>query len=199
MKAIDTIYNGYRFRSRLEARWAVFFDTLGVKYEYEKEGFEFDGIRYLPDFWIPHLKLWVEIKAELSWIEHKRNSYIWHESKELVKCEKFKNAQEWPVACVVGTPGDEKIYFYAWDVTDSSGGSYDDDDSQWCFSNAIFTLDPNPGRTDRVFISDDLGGEVMEQFTYPRDYGRVREDLIKKAVVAARSARFEFGEHGAMQ
>ena len=51
MKAIETHYNGYRFRSRLEARWAVFFDTLGVRYEYEPEGFELDdGTWYLPDF-----------------------------------------------------------------------------------------------------------------------------------------------------
>ena len=32
MKAIETEYNGYRFRSRLEARWAVFFDALGIEY-----------------------------------------------------------------------------------------------------------------------------------------------------------------------
>lgn len=54
MKAIETVYNGYRFRSRLEARWTVFFDALGVKeedYEYEPEGFVLDdGTRYLPDF-----------------------------------------------------------------------------------------------------------------------------------------------------
>ena len=51
MKAIETHYNGYRFRSRLEARWAVFFDALGVSYEYEPEGFELDdGTWYLPDF-----------------------------------------------------------------------------------------------------------------------------------------------------
>lgn len=51
IKPIETIYNGYRFRSRLEARWAVFLDCLGVKYEYEPEGFELpDGTRYLPDF-----------------------------------------------------------------------------------------------------------------------------------------------------
>lgn len=30
MKAIETRYKGYRFRSRLEARWAVFFDALGL-------------------------------------------------------------------------------------------------------------------------------------------------------------------------
>lgn len=51
VKAIETVYNGYRFRSRLEARWAVFFDALGVKYEYEPEGFELpSGKRYFPDF-----------------------------------------------------------------------------------------------------------------------------------------------------
>lgn len=51
IKPIETIYNGYRFRSRLEARWAVFFDELGVQYEYEPEGFEMpSGNRYLPDF-----------------------------------------------------------------------------------------------------------------------------------------------------
>ena len=36
IKAIETIYNGYRFRSRLEARWAVFFDEMGIKYEWQK-------------------------------------------------------------------------------------------------------------------------------------------------------------------
>ena len=51
IKPIETIYNGYRFRSRLEARWAVFFDALGIEYEYEPEGFEIEsGLRYLPDF-----------------------------------------------------------------------------------------------------------------------------------------------------
>ena len=33
---IETCYRGDRFRSRPEARWAVFFDTAGIRYEYEK-------------------------------------------------------------------------------------------------------------------------------------------------------------------
>lgn len=65
MKAIETEYNGYLFRSRLEARWAVFFDTLGIEYQYEKEGIELEnGERYLPDFWLPNEEVWVEIKPE---------------------------------------------------------------------------------------------------------------------------------------
>ena len=29
-KAVETVYKVYRFRSRLEARWAIFFDSLGI-------------------------------------------------------------------------------------------------------------------------------------------------------------------------
>ena len=62
-KAIETHYNGYRFRSRLEARWAVFFDAAGIKYEYEPQGFELeDGTRYLPDFYLPEYDYYVEVK-----------------------------------------------------------------------------------------------------------------------------------------
>lgn len=65
IKAIETIYNGYRFRSRLEARWAVFFDALKIKYEYEIEGYDLgSGIRYLPDFYLPEHDVWVEIKRK---------------------------------------------------------------------------------------------------------------------------------------
>lgn len=65
LKAIETQYKGYRFRSRLEARWAVFFDVLGVKWEYEKEGFDLgEAGWYLPDFWLPDKKVWVEIKGD---------------------------------------------------------------------------------------------------------------------------------------
>lgn len=63
IKAIETVYNGYRFRSRLEARWAVFFDTLGVKYEYETANLcDATGHRYLPDFLLPDQYVWLEIK-----------------------------------------------------------------------------------------------------------------------------------------
>lgn len=67
VKAIETEYKGYRFRSRLEARWAVVFDSLDVKWEYEPQGFELsDGTYYLPDFYLPDLKTWVEVKGEMT-------------------------------------------------------------------------------------------------------------------------------------
>lgn len=62
-KAIETEYNGYRFRSKLEARWAVLFDALNIEYEYEPEGFELsDGTRYLPDFYFPRFEMYAEVK-----------------------------------------------------------------------------------------------------------------------------------------
>lgn len=65
LKAIETHYKGYRFRSRIEARWAVFMDAIKIPWEYEREGFDLgaDG-NYLPDFWLPTQKEWVEIKGE---------------------------------------------------------------------------------------------------------------------------------------
>lgn len=62
--AIETEYKGYRFRSRLEARWAVFFDALGVEWKYEDQGYEVDGHRYLPDFVLPGLSIFCEVKGD---------------------------------------------------------------------------------------------------------------------------------------
>lgn len=51
IKPIETKYKGYRFRSRLEARWAVFFDALGLTWDYEREGYDLGAAGwYLPDF-----------------------------------------------------------------------------------------------------------------------------------------------------
>ena len=65
IKPIETIYNGYRFRSRLEARWAVFFDAAGIEYQYEIEGYKLsNGKWYLPDFYLPKFDAFVEIKRK---------------------------------------------------------------------------------------------------------------------------------------
>lgn len=61
---IETIYKGCRFRSRLEARWAVFFDAAGVEWQYEVQGYEIDEHRYLPDFWLPKEEYWIEVKGD---------------------------------------------------------------------------------------------------------------------------------------
>jgi|GEM_PF-949965 len=64
MTAIETHYNGRAFRSRIEARWAVVFDALGIRWHYEHEGYDLAGLRYLPDFWLPDMHVFVEIKGD---------------------------------------------------------------------------------------------------------------------------------------
>jgi len=73
IKAIQTEYNGYLFRSRLEARWAVFFDFCGIDYEYEPEGYDLgNGLTYLPDFLLHGVDgrasgdLYVEVKGQMT-------------------------------------------------------------------------------------------------------------------------------------
>ena len=78
IKAIETRYKGYRFRSRLEARFAIIFDHMGLSWDYEPEGFELPECgRYLPDFFVkypedssqakkwPGAGYWIEVKGGL--------------------------------------------------------------------------------------------------------------------------------------
>ena len=73
VKAIPTEYDGVTFRSRLEARWAVFFDTLGIKWEYEAEGYEYrqgDTFwRYLPDFHLPECATFCEVRGDIDRVD----------------------------------------------------------------------------------------------------------------------------------
>lgn len=68
IRAIETRYAGCRFRSRLEARWGVFFDKLGVEWQYEPQGYEVGpvGTPYLPDFYLPASGHWVEVKGKMT-------------------------------------------------------------------------------------------------------------------------------------
>lgn len=61
--AKPTMYNNRFFRSRLEARWAVFYDALGIPYDYEPQDHVLPAGRYLPDFWLPDHGCWIEIKG----------------------------------------------------------------------------------------------------------------------------------------
>lgn len=74
IKAIETRYAGCHFRSRLEARWAVFFDAMQIQWEYEPERFALPQTfeeserclpvrTYLPDFYLPENETWVEVKG----------------------------------------------------------------------------------------------------------------------------------------
>lgn len=114
MKAIETEYKGYKFRSRLEARWAVFFDACGVKWEYEPEGYDLgDGIYYLPDFllhdvWVRNSEksdLWVEVKGQMTEADAKKIiKFANQRDSNLISLELYEN----PILIVTNIPdGDD--------------------------------------------------------------------------------------------
>jgi len=95
IKAIPTKYNGYEFRSRLEARWAVFFNSIIEKYIYEHEGFDLPKLGwYLPDFYFPKKDFHVEVKPNKP------------SDEEIDKCYSLAEVTNRPVFIVVGLPGD---------------------------------------------------------------------------------------------
>jgi hypothetical protein len=73
-------YNGYYFRSRLEMRWALFFESLNIDYVYEPRTFHLsNGKRYTPDFWIPRIKAWLEIKANQLYEDEREKAILLHQ------------------------------------------------------------------------------------------------------------------------
>lgn len=222
MKAIETRYKGYRFRSRTEARWAVFFDALQLPWKYEPEGFELgDGLRYLPDFVVTYPDcgdVWFEVKGDPRSMDQrdwqklllfsKRNriylldgqpaSRMYLEISEwLAKAE----TSYWPSAWFEfdGKPPHEGPMaelcegFFHWET-----GS---------MRNGIEAPIVKPYRIDKHALDFDRFGAALWSYKgrpwwdeYSNFFDEEYLDLggadIKHAVTRALSARFEFGEQG---
>lgn len=181
IQAIQTLYKGYRFRSRLEARWAVFFDSLAIAYTYEPEGYELPSGRYLPDFWLPSLGCWVEIKPEMPTVEERQ------------LCEELAEGLGKAIVIAVGVPGSESLSVFCCDVTDSSGGCAWWESAYWALTkeNRICICSGND-RGDRDFMLLDFSAiwKTMQLISNCK-----REKfVIERAYRLARSARFEHGE-----
>lgn len=93
IKPLETSWRGFLFRSRLEARWGVFFAALHIAFHYEPQGFELpDGTLYLPDFYLPQVDMWAEVKpAVLTPIER-------------TKCEHLVEASDKECLLLIGPP-----------------------------------------------------------------------------------------------
>lgn len=64
IKPLPVKYRGVRFASTLEADWAATFDRYGIYWEYEPVAVELpDGTPYRPDFYLPALRTWCEVKG----------------------------------------------------------------------------------------------------------------------------------------
>lgn len=64
IKAVPLSYKGIKFRSSLEADWAATFDAVGIYWNYEPMALQLpSGQFYLPDFFLPTLHTWAEVKG----------------------------------------------------------------------------------------------------------------------------------------
>lgn len=63
LKAIPREYKGVEYRSTTESKVAEIFDKYGTKFIYEPEGYSLNGMLYIPDFYLPEIKTFVEVKG----------------------------------------------------------------------------------------------------------------------------------------
>jgi hypothetical protein len=178
IKAIETSYKGYRFRSRSEARWAVFFDVLGYAWEYEPEGYDLGGSwgYYLPDF-----RVWSGDRVGLGvpqWIEVKGPAPT---QREIELITAVSRMTEIGGAIVYGEI-DARVdrWLDHWTV---AAHVVDYGAIGWSFCRAYDVHGSwREGDPSRMVLPDTCS---------------TRGDLVLGAVRAARSARFEHGESGA--
>lgn len=219
IRAIETRYAGCHFRSRLEARWAVFFDTLGIEWEYEPQGFEWSagaetvassflrpedikGGRYLPDFWLPSIATWFEVKGGTTYDD--QDSRIHTEFSAVIGQRHITALGDMPV----GDPADPKIEIGGTEFMYLNGGC--DFYYRWCLCPWCGKPDIQfDGRGGRVCpgdhdcvgpcIGDGCQVEAIHHYTgRPSDKAYTNDDpKILAAYSAARSARFEWGQSGA--
>ena len=170
-QAIQTKYQGFRFRSRTEAKWAVFLNSLGVKWDYEVEGFKLPSGYYLPDFLLTGIKAWVEIKGKEP-SDHERQ--LCRELAELVE-------PNWPVflfwGSVPGHDGENDSGMVFWKGAEESQQAF-----CACPVCGMVGIEYR-GRFDRLSCNC-VNGIANDQLK------------IRSAIDAARSARFEHGERG---
>lgn len=188
LRAITTRYKNHLFRSRLEARYAVYFDHLGIRWEYEPEGFELgNGLRYLPDFWLPEWRIWVEIKPD---------------TPDAAGFEKAKRLALGHSAVLVlsGLPKAELCrsnLFFGWDDRESGSGFVSGAPAGFfAHFKGELRLEMHRAYSRDYYPVENVGGRAPAIPSFDDDYD-VDWSAAEVAVAAALSARFEFGKEGA--
>lgn len=165
MQSIDTLYNGNYFRSRLEARWAYFFDSVGLTYEYEPQGFSNKGERYLPDFFLPGC--YIRSTKTGVYVEIKPESYP---HTDIPKASWF----ELPLILFKGTP--DKCLFGGYDVNGyQCGRGWDSNMGIWkCPLCSAFKIEFHEGSYDNC----PCGHSVSNDYTFLKKWAQ--ESILKR-------------------
>lgn len=171
LKAIQTRYKGCHFRSRLEARWAVFFDALEIAWEYEPQGYMTPEGPYLPDFWLPQVRMFAEVKPST------------FSDVERAKCAGLPS----PCIMLEGPPA-PRPYWVA--------SVKPDNEDFWDGCDVIFGDSHMYHLTEHRLYSG--SGATHDDPTYWKEaWECAGAHWEQRAIDAARSARFEHGESGA--
>lgn len=209
IQALQTAYRNHRFRSRLEARWAVFFDALGIPWQYEPQGYALPALTehaaccfevrvgkacyclqdlgaYLPDFFLPTLY------SDGAWFEVKGIEPTLLERAKLGRLGLLTD--KWTLLAWGSMPaGDESDLG---DSRDRSGIDTVDDINFWptMCQCGEFSIEYE-GRVER---SCSLGRRCPAYYaaSQPAWMSGPGHPRIRQAYAAARSARFEHGESG---
>lgn len=186
MKVIETVYGNVKYRSRTEARWAVFLSRIGIEFDYELEGFDLDGLWYLPDFWLRGQRLWAEVKAESP------------DSEEIEKAKRLALFTDRPVVFLIfssqrfqaiqwsggplylpGNPDREK-YIALWHV---------------CWRCKTPSILPHAQCAGFICWKCGLTGTIEDVELWANsDRDIANDDAIEEAFLRATRARFEHGE-----
>jgi len=138
-RALPTKYpkdHGILYRSRGEARWAVFFDRLGIVFDYEYQGFATGREAYLPDFLLAGQALWAEVKPSVD-----------ADPDGVAKLRNFIAARRLERGVVLTSlqPGEMTFLLMG---PDGHGDTWDDDRATWltCPDGYHYDVQPVPER-----------------------------------------------------
>lgn len=198
IKAIETRYAGCRFRSRLEARWAVFFNTLSIRWEYEPEGFVVDGRPYLPDFRLPDLKRWVEVKGDPEDLDITLIKRFAYEANVQVLILGPMPPASMLAPCWISLMGWPELMEYMPEIEGRVSGV------PWTWDRCVPVyrefFDRENGLQMRASCGPPKPGEPKSAWITPQeeDYAHEYPPRLpaRAAYDIARSARFEHGQHG---
>lgn len=166
----ETRYGNLRLRSRTEARWALFFDAAGIRFRYEDEGFDLDVGGYLPDFWLPEIGAYFEVKG------------VEPSPKERAKCAELAMKTESQVILAIGAPAEE--FHLLWFDRD---GEFPD----------RFALAKDRIADFGFWLVNDEGAGIRigpDRTLVGRPCGPMFSGALEQAYAAAAGARFEHGE-----
>lgn len=139
IRPIPTLYNGITYRSRMEARWAIFFNLGGISVRYEFEGFKTSAGWYLPDFEFKETErpAYFEVKPQVP------NDEEWGKMKALANMKKAD------VFVAIGAP---EANYFVWKVL-----------PDWWQEQWYFVSD------DEGFVSYMMDGTQIQRLTIRTD------------------------------